>query len=108
MTTQVSEHYARRCFSSSTQECNHVMDESSVRFVEPVQLSVDRICVLSVVTHLTRPINCTTLTYRMCVTHTYCCYVILLRNFFSANHKSGTTKEMCVCTTREIASEVLY
>lgn len=108
MTTQVSEHYACRCFSSSTQECNHVMDESSLRFVELVQLSVDRICVLRVVTHHTRPINCTTLTYKMCVTHMYCCYIILLRNFFSANHKSGTTKETCACTTREIASEVFY
>jgi hypothetical protein len=78
VTTQVSEHYARRCFSSSTKECDHVMDESSVRFVEPVQLSVDRICVLRVVTQLTRPINCTILMYKMCVTHTYCCYIILL------------------------------
>jgi len=85
-----------------------MMDESSVRFVEPVQMSVDRICVLRVVTQLTRPINCTTLMYKMCVTHMYCCYIILLRNFFSANHKSGTTKETCVCTTREIASKVLY
>lgn len=78
MTIQVRENYARHRFSSSTQECDHVMDESSVRFVEPVQLSVDRICVLRVVTQLTRPINCTTLTYKMCVTHTYCCYIILL------------------------------
>lgn len=82
VTTQVSEHYARRCFFPSTQECDHVMDESSVRFVEPVQLSVDRICVLRVVTQLTRPINCSTLTYKMCVTHKYCCYIILLQKFF--------------------------
>jgi hypothetical protein len=72
VTTQVNEHYARHCLSSSPQECDHVMDESSVRCMESVQLSVDRIYVLRVVTQLTRLINSTTLTYKMCVTHTYC------------------------------------